>query len=137
MKRIELKNGCYKIINYYDNKENKISDIKYFNSNGEVHRLDGPAEFFYYNSNRKLLRKVKYNKIFILQPQIELEIYKINNYYNRLDGPAYIKYSLSGEIVDEFYLIRNTEYTKEGFYKQPEVIKCRNINRNLKLLNKK
>jgi len=86
MKRIELKNGNYKEIIYYDTEETIIYREYYHNSKDEYNRLNGPAEIWYYSS---------------------------------------------GEIESEDYIINNKYYTKEEFYK---II---NINRNLKLLNKK
>jgi len=86
MKIIELENGCYKEIEYYNTKENKIMYIHYLNSNNQLHNLDGPAAFFYYRN---------------------------------------------GEIKRKHYYINNKEYSKEEFDKKL------NIERNLKLLNKK
>jgi len=86
MKRIELKNGNYKIIQYYDTEETKIQSKQYYNSKYYFHRVDGPAIIWYYES---------------------------------------------GEIQYEDYLVNGKEYSKEEFEKKI------NIERNLKLLNKK
>jgi len=120
MKKIELENGHYMIINHLYKEETKIDHEFYYNSNGNRHRLNGPARIFYYRSG-----------------EIESEIYYINGKKHRLNGPAEIWYHKSGEIEFEDYFVNGKEYLKEEFYKRPEVIKFRNINRNLKLLNKK
>jgi len=86
MKRVKLKNGCYKKICYYDDAETKIQSKYHYNSKCKLHRLDGPAMIWYHRS---------------------------------------------GEIRTERYFINDEYYSKEDFYK---II---NINRNLKLLNKK
>jgi len=114
-KRIELKNGNYKTIYYYDAEETKIINECYYNSNRKRHREDGPTVIWYYKSG-EISREFYYNS---------------KDEYNRLNGPAEIWYYSSGEIESEDYIINNKYYTKEEFYK---II---NINRNLKLLNKK
>ena len=96
MERIELGNGNYKEIYYFDNRsyyseETKIQREQYYNSKDKLHRVDSPAVIWYYKS---------------------------------------------GEIEGEYYYINGIKYLKEKFYKHPKVIKFRNINRNLKLLNK-
>jgi len=120
MKRIELKNSNYKKIYYYDTKETKISSEYYYNSNRKLHRLNGPASIVYYKSG-----------------EIDREQYCVNNKLHRINGPAYIEHNESGKIRGEGYWINNKHYLKEEFYKHPEVIKFKNIERNLKLLNKK
>jgi len=58
-------------------------------------------------------------------------------YYNskderhRLDGPTVIWHHKNGGIISEYYYLNGNEYEKEEFNK------LININRNLKLLNKK
>ena len=86
MKKIELENGNYMIINHLDKEETKIYRKCYFD---------------------------------------------INNHYHRLNGPAVICYYRSGEIRGEHYWINGKSYSKEEYNKKI------NINRNLKLLNKK
>jgi len=125
MERIELGNGNYKEIYYFDNRsyyseETKIQREQYYNSKDKLHRVDSPAVIWYYKSG-----------------EIEGEYYYINGKRHRLDGPAQIWYLESGEIEYKYYFINDIEYSKEKFYKHPEVIKIKNINRNLKLLNKK
>jgi len=45
--KIELENGNYKRLNYWDiEKTTKYSEI-YYNLEDEIHRLDGPARIFY------------------------------------------------------------------------------------------
>jgi len=113
MKRIELENGCYKEIYYYDSGETKISNELYM-LNGKYHRLNGPAVIWYFKT-----------------VEIDKEYYCINGKIHRLDGPAGICYYKSGEIEDEYYWINDIKYSKEEFNKKI------NIKRNLKLLNKK
>jgi len=120
MKRIELENGNYRRIVYYDDKDTKIMHDMYYNKNDYIHNLYGPAEIKYYKSGK-----------------IEAMQYCINRKRHRLNGPAMIWYNRSGEIEHAYYYINGKSYSKEEFYKRPEVIKFRNINRNLKLLNKK
>jgi len=120
MKRIELKNENYKEIYYWAAEETKIEREYYYNSNRRCHRTDGPARILYNESGK-----------------IESEIYYINGKKHRLNGPAEIWYYKSGEIMNEFYYINGKSYSKKEFYKHQEVIKIKNINRNLKLLNKK
>jgi len=50
MKRIKLENGNYKKIHYHEN--GKIHYEYYYNSNGESHRLEGPAKNWYYKSGK-------------------------------------------------------------------------------------
>jgi len=119
-KRIELKNGNYKEIHYWDAEETKISSKFYYNSKDELHRLGYPARIWYDKSG-----------------EINCEFYYINGSKSRLDGPVNIWYNKNGEIRREFYYINNKMYSKEEYNKHPEVIKIKNINRNLKLLNKK
>jgi len=114
MKRIELKNDCYKKIKYNDKEKTKIDYEFYFDSKDEWHRLNDPARIWYYTSGN-----------------IELEEYCINDRLHRLEGPAQISYYESGEIHHEGYWINGEKYLKEEFYK------LINIERNLKLLNKK
>jgi len=121
MKRIELENGNYKKIYYFDKKETKIQSEQYYNSKDKLHRTGRPATIFYYKTK-----------------EIEYEDYIINNKYHRLDGPARIWYFKFGEIESEQYWINGNDYKfKNNYDGHPEVIKLRNINRNLKLLNKK
>jgi len=113
---IKLENSNYKKIYYYDTKETKISSEYYFYNKKYIqHRTDGPAVIWYYDS-----KEIK----------IERERYYINGKRHRTDGPAEIWYYKSGEISCELYYINNIEYSKEEFDK------IKNINRNLKLLNK-
>jgi len=141
-KRIELENGCYKKIYYYDSGETKIKYEYYFNSKNEFNRADGPAIIWYHKSgeiesedyviNNKYHRLNGPAKIWYRENgEIGSEQYQINNKYHRLNGPAKIWYFKSGEIRDEHYYINDIIYSKEEFYKKI------NIDRNLKLLNKK
>jgi len=57
--------------------------------------------------------------------------YNSEDEWHRTDGPAYIRYNRSGELECEVYFINGKDYLKEEF------CKIKNINRNLKLLNKK
>jgi len=114
MKTVKLENGNYKEIRYWDNKETRIQSEQYYNSKDEFHRVDGPTVIWYFKSG-----------------EIERKIYYINGKWSRLDGPSNIWYLESGEIEDEYYWINGKEYTKEEYYKKL------NIDRNLKLLNKK
>jgi len=116
--RVKLENGCYKIINYFDEKT-KIKNITYYDSNELYHRLDGPADIIYFENGK-----------------IESKLYFIKGTTHRLDGPAMIWYNRFGKIEGERYGIDGKEYSKEEYYKQPKVIKKINIERNLKLLNK-
>ena len=118
LKREMLENGGYKESRYYDCNCNKKDCVVYVDSIGLWHREDGPAYIGFSNN---------------IVTYIE---YCVNNKLHRINGPASIVYYKSGEIKNERYFINNIEYSKEEFYKQPEVIKCRNINRKLKLLNK-
>jgi len=75
-----------------------------------------------------------YKKIYyhdVEKTKIESEVYYINRKLHRLDGPARIWYYRSGEIRGEHYWINGKSYSKEEYNKKI------NINRNLKLLNKK
>jgi len=67
MEKIELENGCYKEIEYYGDKKIKIFCEYYFNSNFDVHRLDGPAEIWYrengeIESEDYFINDIKYSK---------------------------------------------------------------------------
>jgi len=115
----KLSNGNYKLIRYSSKEKIDIKYIEYYNSKDEYHRKDGPARIFYHRSG-----------------EINRELYYINGKRNRLNGPARIWYRENGEIEGEDYFVNGMLYSKEEFYKRPEVIKFRNINRNLKLLNK-
>ena len=114
MKKIKSENGNYKKIYYYDAEETKISSKFYYNSKDKLHREDGPAEIWYYESG-----------------EIMNELYYINGKRHRLNGPAVIWYNRSGEIEYKYYYINNIEYLKEEYNKKI------NIDRNLKLLNKR
>jgi len=117
MKKIKLENNYYKEIWYHESGE--IEREYYYNSKDELHRLNGPAYIWYHRSG-----------------EIDREDYIVNGKRHRLDDPAVIWYYEPGEIKSEYYYINNKMYSKEEFYKQPEVIKLINIERNLKLLNK-
>jgi len=72
------------------------------------------------------------------ETKIKSERYYNRRYeFNRLNGPAIIYYYEHIKIRTKEYFINGKRYLKEEFYKQLEVIKIKNINRNLKLLNKK
>jgi len=119
--RVKLENGCYKDLFYFNNLDNVISYIIYYNKNNVTHREDGPA-VIWYNESGMIIK----------------EMFHINNRIHRLDGPAIIKYIKDNNhiIKSKDYYIHDRSFSKEDFDKHPEVIKIKNINRNLKLLNK-
>jgi len=145
---IKLKNGGSKRISYFDYKELIIQYKIYYNSNNHNHREEGPASLKYYKSGM-----IEYKDYFIngkshrtdgpsytsyyKNGNIEIEQYWVNNKRHRLSGPADIWHYKSGKIKNEHYWINDIKYSKEEYNKHPEVIKFININRNLKLLNKK
>jgi len=55
MKRVELKNDCYKEIYYY-NEYNLKYNIIYYNSSGKPHKLGGPASIWY-NESKEIVSK--------------------------------------------------------------------------------
>jgi len=142
MKRIELENGCFKKIYYWDFNDTKIKYEYYYNSKDKYHRLNGPAVIMNYRSGELKIKSywikgkkhrkkgpadIWYNR----SGEIERECYYINNNCHRLIGPSQIWYNRSGEIDCESYYINDIIYSKEEFDKKI------NIERNLKLLNKK
>jgi len=117
IERIELENSCFKNIDRSD-YDNHIKSIWYFNSKNKWHRSNGPAKIYYYDNGK-----------------IYSEHYCINGVRHRLDGPVYIAYKGSGEIYFKEYCINGKEYSEEEFEKESKRLK--NIERNLKLLDKK
>ena len=117
---IKLENGNYKLVGYLDRKKTIIDFIQYYDSNNKMHNDNGISYISYFKNGN-----------------INCINYECCGKFYRLDGPAVITYYESGEIDCEKYYINDIGYFKEEYYKQPEVIKFININRNLKLLNKK
>jgi len=120
-KRIELENDCFKLVFYetygeYGNHSILVCE-EYYNKKGDLHRINDGAIIWYYANYA--------NNI------ISRKIYCINGKRHRLNGPASIHYRRNGIICGEEYYIHNVEYSKEEFDKKI------NIDRNLKLLNKK
>jgi len=109
----KLENGCFKHVFYYDGSA--LSCEMYFNSKKELYRLDGPAYISYWESSGYPL----------------YEEYYVNNKRHNIKGPAIIERDISGNIISEDYYINDIEYSKE------EYNKIINIDKNLRLLNKK
>ena len=123
------------IIKYYPS--GKIHYEEWYNQNGKLHRIDGPAILDYFEFedvkiereqwylNGKLHREkdpayIKY----LYSGEIDYEEWWVNGNLHRTDGPAFIEYSESGKIeIEEWYLngedIYLDEWLKEHGYKWP------------------
>jgi len=131
---------------YHDDNETLIRGKRQFNSNGQLHRENKPAEIWYYESGEieyKIywLNDIKhrvdgpaYISYHQMNHNIEHVEYYINGKRHRLDGPASIWYDIHNNIQSEEYFIQDTKYSKEEFEKECKRLK--NIELNLNLLNK-
>jgi len=85
---------------------------------------NGYYKIIIYWSNRRIDKK-------------DVMYFNSNNVLHRLDGPARISFYPNGTIYYNTYCISGVFYdTKEDWENSPELIKLRNIEINLKLLNK-
>jgi len=101
-----LENGNYKITKYLNKDKTKIIGEYYFNNNNMFNRKNKPAVIKYYK-NCETVKK--------------LEFYK-NGKRHRINGPATIWYTKSGEIIGEHYWINNKTYLKQEFDTRQEVV---------------
>jgi len=84
-----LVNGCYSI---------KSNDkLIYYNQQGQIHREDGPALIWYYNTG-----------------SIAYEVWYINGVWHREDGPASIDYNEDGSIQYEGWYINGVRHREDG-----------------------
>lgn len=67
-------------VSYYPNKQ--VNKVRYFNSDGDHHREDGPAQLWYQENGK-----------------IYQEIYQKNGQLHREDGPAVIYYEEDGTSI--------------------------------------
>ena len=91
-------------IEYWDKEKTKIRSEEWFNSNGEYHRVDGPAYQSWYENGPK-----------------HYESWYLDGKYHRLDGPAVLRWFENGQKHVEYwysvqYWYENGQKSIESWY---------------------
>ena len=80
---------------YWDSEKTKTKTEKWFNSNAELHRVDGPARQSWYQNGQK-----KY------------EWWYLDGKYHRVDGPTHQAWYSNGQKSNESWYLDGIEYSK-------------------------
>ena len=96
---------------YYDS--GKIRS-EFYQLNGCLHRIDGPAYIAWYENGRKKVERyyingISHREIIYYEDtdHMELEVYYYNDALSRLHGQAIIHYDKNGLSYEERYIIKN------------------------------
>ncbi len=111
---------------YYNN--GVLKSIKFYNSKGQLHRIDKPAVKGWYDSQQKWRKEYwvdgkRHNengpaKIEWYEDGQKMdELYYINGKFHNENGPAKIEWYEDGQIEREEYYINGNKLTKEEFIK--------------------
>lgn len=83
---------------YWDEAKTKLQTVSYYDTDGYLHRDDGPAVIWYDINGKK-----------------EMEKWMKHGMLHRLDGPAWVYYYEDGSLASVDYFINDKEYTKEEY----------------------
>lgn len=102
------------------------------NCDGNCHNdYDSNCEFFIFNANYNMNFKLHNENGPAIKRPNGTQVWYLNGLVSRLDGPAYI-YTPSKESIptNELYYINGQLFSKENYWKHPDVIKYQYLKNN-------